>query len=119
MTTKFPFPEVLSYLKSIEAKGEKHEKILERVEQVQDVDHKDFKEMERRLSHVEVELKAMAELISKIPNQTRDRVAEANLPVIEGADNLTKAIEAAEIVPIDKETVKNQKKHWWKFRKGG
>lgn len=110
--TKFPFAEIINYLKSIEENGEKNKKILERVEQVQDTDHKEAREMERRLAHVEVELKTFAEIVSKIPNQTRDRVAEANLPVIESSQNLADAINEKDVVQINKPI---NKKPWWKL----
>ena len=113
---KFPFTEIISYLKAIKEVGDKNKKILERVEQIQDKDREDFRELEARLGHVEVELKSLADTISKIPNQTRDKLAEVAEPVITEAQNLTKAINAAEVVPVDKKTVEDQKKPWWKFR---
>ena len=113
MITKFPFQEVISFLKSIEEMGEKNKKTVERIEQVQDTDHKDFKEMERRLSHLEVEVKSLIETVGKIPNQTRDRLAEASEAITTGAAELTEAIKEAEVVAVDKTTIEKQKKHWW------
>ena len=112
MRLPLPFAEIINYLKSIEERSQKHEKTLERIEQVQDIDHKDAREMERRLAHVETELKTMSELIAKIPNQTRDRVAEASEPIIESAANLTDAINEKDVVQINKPI---KKKPFWKF----
>ena len=110
-----PFAEIIGYLKGIQEVGDKNKKTIERLVENWDKDRKDFREFEARLSHVEVELKSMAELVSKIPSQTRDRLAEAAEPIITGADNLTEAINNAETVPIDNK----QRKSWWAFWKRG
>ena len=115
---KFPFTEIISYLKAIKEIGDQNKKILERIEQVQDKDRENIRELESRLGHLEVEVKSLVDTVSKIPNQTRDRVAEASESIIEEASNLKKAINEAEIVPVDKKTVEDKKKHWWDFRKG-
>mgnify|MGYP003395362205 CR=1 FL=1 len=113
-----PFAEIISHLKSIEETGITNKKTIDRIEQVQDQDHKDYRELERRLAHLEVEFKSISDLISKIPNQTRDRVAEAAAPILEGAQNLTDAINDKEVVqinkPLKKSSVWQKLKNWLK-----
>lgn len=111
---KFPFAEIISYLKSIKEVGDQNKKIIEHLEKNWDLDRKNFRDFEARLSHVEVELKSLAETVSKIPNQTRDRVAEAAEGIIEKAQNLTEAINEKDIVQVNK-PIKN--KPWYKFWK--
>lgn len=106
---------IVTYLKGIKEVGDSNKIILQTIERVQDKDREDIRDLERRLGHVEVELKSMSELISKIPNQARDKMAEASAPILESASNLTDAINAAEVVPVDKKTIEDQKKPWYKF----
>ena len=112
---KIPFSEIIGYLKAIKEVGDKNKKILQRVEQVQDQDREDYRELERRLAHVEAELKTFAVTVSKIPNQTRDKVAEAAESIVDEAQDLKEVIIDKKVVAIDRVESKKQMKPWWKF----
>lgn len=113
---KFPFTEIIGYLQAIVETGKQNKKILQNIERIQDKDREDFRELTNKVNHLQTEFNSFKEVVNKLPNETRDKLAEAAEPIITEASDLKNAINAAEIIPVDKKTREEQKKPWWKIR---
>lgn len=91
---------VTDQLKTILEVTKKALKTSQRIEQVQDQDREDFHSLVNRVGHLEVEVKSLKDVVSKLPGLTQNQVAEAVVPVINEAHDLKETIEAKKTLSI-------------------
>lgn len=89
--------------------------ISQRIEYVQDQDREDFHNLVTRVGHLEVEVKSLKDVVSKIPGLTQDKINEAVAPVMQSTETLAVAIDNAKggSLPIPA----GKKKSWWRWWK--
>lgn len=102
-------------LKEIREIVYKSRETTERLEANWDKDRKDFSEFQNRLGHLEQEVKSLKEVLSRIPERTKEKVEEAVKPVTNETKDLKEAIVDKKMIAISTDKVKNQLKRWWQF----